>query len=105
MTTKHINLRLDPELHSWLSGRAARESRSINGHIEHLLKQDRLRDPRGGDRRTVLVGDTYVTPEEAAQYAEEEAVADEVFGRRDADAMRAIEREYEAATETTGEPS
>jgi hypothetical protein len=79
--TKNINLRLDPDLHSWLVGRAAREHRSINGHIEHLLEQDRSSDPAGGDRRTVLVGDTYVTPEEAAQYAEEEAVADEVFGR------------------------
>jgi hypothetical protein len=44
MTTKHINLRLAPDLHSWLVGRATREHRSINGHIEHLLEQDRAAD-------------------------------------------------------------
>ncbi len=48
MTTKHINLRLGPEMHSWLVGRAAREHRSINGHIEYLLEQDRARDGMSG---------------------------------------------------------
>lgn len=56
--TKHVNLRLEPDLHSWLVGRAAREKRSINGHIEYLLEQDRAMDsmtgkelhPRDGDR-------------------------------------------------------
>lgn len=48
MTTKHINLRLEPDMHSWLVGRAAREHRSINGHIEHLLEQDRATDSLRG---------------------------------------------------------
>lgn len=42
---KHVNLRLDDGLHSWLVARAARQKRSINGHIEYLLEQDRATDP------------------------------------------------------------
>jgi hypothetical protein len=41
---KQYNLRLADDLHSWLVSRAAREHRSVNGHIEYLLEQDRAAD-------------------------------------------------------------
>jgi hypothetical protein len=59
--TKHVSIRLAEDLHSWLVARAAREHRSVNGHIEHLLEQDRAMDsmrdkefrPRDGDPRNL----------------------------------------------------
>jgi hypothetical protein len=43
MTTKHVNLRLSPELHSWLVDAAAREHRSVNAFIEWRLEGERAR--------------------------------------------------------------
>jgi hypothetical protein len=45
--------------------------------------------------RTVLVGDTYETPEDAAQYATAENEALQVLGSDDEAEMRVIEREHE----------
>jgi predicted HicB family RNase H-like nuclease len=50
MTTKHITLRLDPGLHSWLVDAAARERRSINAYIEFRLEQERARETLNGSR-------------------------------------------------------
>jgi hypothetical protein len=44
MTTKHVTLRLAPDLHSWLVNAAAREHRSINGHVEWCLERERDRE-------------------------------------------------------------
>jgi len=49
MTTKHINLRLAPDLHSWLVNAAAREKRSVNGYIEWRLEQERDKDHQHGN--------------------------------------------------------
>ena len=46
--TKHISLRLANELHSWLVDAAAREHRSVNGHIEWCLEQERAKDSLDG---------------------------------------------------------
>ena len=46
--------------------------------------------------RTVLVGDTYETPEDAAQYAADEADALRMLGADDEAEMRAIERAEDA---------
>jgi hypothetical protein len=54
---KHVTLRLDPELHSWLVAAAAREHRSINGHIEWCLEQQRRRESLHGKEIRHLDGD------------------------------------------------
>jgi hypothetical protein len=41
MTTKHISIRIDPGLHSWLIAAAAGERRSVNAFIEWRLEQER----------------------------------------------------------------
>jgi hypothetical protein len=46
---KAFLLRLPPELHEELRGWAAAELRSLNGHIEYLLR-DAVRRRRGGGR-------------------------------------------------------
>lgn len=50
-----------------------------------------------GGPEPVMVGDTYETPEDAAQYAEDEAQALRTLGADREAQMRATEREYEAA--------
>jgi predicted HicB family RNase H-like nuclease len=61
MSTKHISLRLPPEVHSRLVAAAEQNHRSLNGEIEHAidlhLQREALRgqvvrhpgDPRGND--------------------------------------------------------
>jgi hypothetical protein len=46
--TKHVSLRLENDLHSWLVSVAAREHRSVNGHIEWCLERERERDTLRG---------------------------------------------------------
>jgi len=81
--TKHVSLRLADELHRQAVIAANRAHRSLNGQIEWCIeRQLGLTDAlyTEENRRTVLVGDTYETPEDAARYAADEAAALEVLG-------------------------
>jgi hypothetical protein len=101
MTTKHIPLRLSPEMHSWIVAKAASEHRSVNGHLTWMIGREMSADKRAAEN-SVLVGDTYETPEDAAQYAADEEAALKALGADDDAEMRAIEREHERTE--TGDP-
>jgi hypothetical protein len=49
MTTKHINLRLSPEMHSLLVAVAERNHRSLNGEIEWAIDRHLQREEQNGD--------------------------------------------------------
>ena len=55
--TKHVSLRLETGLHSWLVNAAAREHRSVNGHIEWCLEQERAKDDLRGKATRRADGD------------------------------------------------
>jgi len=44
-TFVRLMIRLNPELHDWLSRLAEREHRSLNGQIVHILEQVRAGQP------------------------------------------------------------
>jgi hypothetical protein len=78
---------MDAELNA---GEKAESWRLLDAYNERLTLL-------AGQARTVLVGDTYETPVDAAQYAANEDEALKMLGADDEAEMRAVERAYERA--------